>query len=133
MVSHGHCMFVRPCPSGVANRTRRGEVWTIDPLFHRKRQSSPHRHPRALPGRKDYAILAWLVHLKSPDGGPEFNLAQPAAGMEDIRAALSGFDRATASAIAGVTEQELDDLLAAIRRKGHVDGRGDGHRRDQCR
>ena len=53
------------------------------------------------------------------EGGP-INLAQPVSGMEELRAALVGFNRTNAAAIAGVTEQELQDLLAAIRRKGHV-------------
>ena len=54
------------------------------------------------------------------DGGP-VTLAQPVQGLDDLRAALDGFDRATAARDRRAsTEQELDDLLAAIRRKGEV-------------
>ena len=116
MVSHGHNTGMFNPAVSIRATARRGEVWTIDPLFTETAKFST-RHLAPYPG-KDYAILAWLVH-EILDGGP-INLAQPVAGMEELRAALSGFDRATASAIAGVTEQELDDLLAAIRRKGHV-------------
>jgi anaerobic selenocysteine-containing dehydrogenase len=100
----------------IRGTARRGEVWTIDPLFTETAKFST-RHLAPYPG-KDYAILAWLVH-EILVGGP-ISLAQPVTGLEELRAALAGFDRATASAIAGVTERELDDLLAAIRRKGHV-------------
>ena len=116
MVSHGHNTGMFNPAVSIRGTARRGEVWTIDPLFTETAKFST-RHLAPYPG-KDYAILAWLVH-EILDGGP-INLAQPVTGLEELRAALAGFDRATASAIAGVTERELDDLLAAIRRKGHV-------------
>jgi anaerobic selenocysteine-containing dehydrogenase len=116
MVSHGHNtgMFNPGAPIRAA--ARRGEVWTIDPLLTETAKYST-RHLAPYPGQ-DYAILAWLTR-EILEGGP-INLAQPVAGIEELRTALAGFDRATAAAISGVTEQELDDLLAAIRRKGHV-------------
>lgn len=46
--------------------------------------------------------------------------AQPVQGLDELRAALEGYDRATASRVSGVSEGELDDLLAAIRRHGGV-------------
>src|SRR5258708_22261475 len=82
-----------------------------------KTAKNPPRPLARYPG-KDYAILAWVAR-EILDGGP-IALAQPVCGIEELRAALAGFDRATAAAISGVTERELDDLLAAIRRKGHV-------------
>jgi anaerobic selenocysteine-containing dehydrogenase len=116
MVSHGHNtgMFNPGAPIRAA--ARRGEVWTIDPLLTETAKYST-RHLAPYPG-KDYAILAWLAR-EILAGGP-IDLAQPVCGLEELRAALAGFDRATAAAISGVTEQELADLLAAIRRKGHV-------------
>ena len=116
MVSHGHNtgMFNPGAPIRAA--AKRGEVWTIDPLLTETAKYST-RHIAPHPG-KDYAILAWLAR-EVLDGGP-IDLAQPVCGLEELRAALAGFDRATAAAISGVTERELDDLLAAIRRKGHV-------------
>jgi anaerobic selenocysteine-containing dehydrogenase len=116
MVSHGHNTGMFNPASYIRNIARRGEVWTIDPLQTETAKFST-RHIAPYPG-KDYAILAWLTR-EVLEGGP-MDLAQPVAGMEELRTALAGFDRATAAAIAGVTEQELDELLAAIRRKGHV-------------
>ena len=117
MVSHGHNtgMF-NPAGPIRAIVKRGGEIWTIDPLRTETAKFSS-RHIAPYPG-KDYAILAWLVR-EVIDGGP-VTLAQPVQGLDDLRAALDGFDRATAARIAGVEEQELDDLLAAIRRKGEV-------------
>jgi anaerobic selenocysteine-containing dehydrogenase len=116
MVSHGHNTGMFNPALHIRAAAKRGEVWTIDPLLTETAKYST-RHIAPYPG-KDYAILAWLTR-EILDGGP-INLAQPVAGMEELRAALAGFDRATAAAIAGVTEGELEDLLAAIRRKGHV-------------
>jgi anaerobic selenocysteine-containing dehydrogenase len=116
MVSHGHNTGMFNPALHIRAAAKRGEVWTIDPLLTETAKYST-RHIAPYPG-KDYAILAWLTR-EILDGGP-INLAQPVTGMEELRAALAGFDRATAAAIAGVTEGELEDLLAAIRRKGHV-------------
>ncbi len=75
------------------------------------------RHIAAYPG-KDYAILAWLTReILDSD---LFNPKQRINGLEALRAALEGYDRAKAAEIAGVSEQELEDLLAAVRRKRRV-------------
>jgi anaerobic selenocysteine-containing dehydrogenase len=116
MVSHGHNTGMFNPALHIRGAAKRGEVWTIDPLLTETATYST-RHIAPYPG-KDYAILAWLVR-EILDGGP-LDLAQPVVGLEELRSALAGFDRATAAAIAGVEEQELDDLLAAIRRRGHV-------------
>jgi anaerobic selenocysteine-containing dehydrogenase len=116
MVSHGHNTGMFNPALYIRGAAKRGEVWTIDPLLTETAKYST-RHLAPFPG-KDYAILAWLAR-EILEGGP-INLAQPVTGMAELRAALAGFDRATAAAIAGVKEQDLEDLLAAIRRKGHV-------------
>jgi anaerobic selenocysteine-containing dehydrogenase len=41
-------------------------------------------------------------------------------GLEELRALLKDYDRAKAASIAGVSEQDLEDLLAAVRRKRRV-------------
>jgi anaerobic selenocysteine-containing dehydrogenase len=117
MVSHGHNtgMF-NPAGPIRAVTARGGEIWTIDPLRTETAKFST-RHVAPYPG-KDYAILAWLVR-EVIDGGP-LAPAQPIDGLDRLRAALDGFDRATAARIAGVTEEELAALLAAIRRRGGV-------------
>lgn len=116
MVSHGHNTGMYNPAIPIRAAAARGEVWTIDPLFTETAKFSS-RHIAPYPG-KDYAILAWLVR-EILDGGP-IDLAQPVQGLEDLRAALAGYDLATAAAVAGVPESDLTDLLAAIRRHGHV-------------
>ena len=116
MVSHGHNTGMFNPAGPIRAIARRGEVWTIDPLRTETAKFST-RHIAPYPG-KDYAILAWLVH-EILAGGPMCP-AQPIAGLDELRGALAGFTRAIAAAIAGVPEQELDDLLAAIRRHGGV-------------
>lgn len=116
MVSHGHNTGMFNPAGPIRAMARRGDVWTIDPLRTETAKFST-RHIQPYPG-KDYAILAWLVR-EIIDGGP-MKPAQPVQGLEDLRAALDGFTLATAAAIAGVPEQDLVDLLAAIRRQGYV-------------
>jgi anaerobic selenocysteine-containing dehydrogenase len=116
MVSHGHNTGMFNPARLIRAAAARGEVWTIDPLFTETAKFST-RHIAPYPG-KDYAILAWLVR-EILDGGP-VNLAQPVSGLDELRSTVAGFDRASAAAISGVTERELADLLAAIRKKGHV-------------
>jgi anaerobic selenocysteine-containing dehydrogenase len=116
MVSHGHNTGMFNPAGPIRAAAARGQVWTIDPLFTETAKFS-NRHIAPYPG-KDYAILAWLAH-EILDGGP-IDLAQPVQGLEELKAALAGFDRATAAEIAGVPEQDLIDLLAAVRKAGHV-------------
>lgn len=116
MVSHGHNTGMFNPPTWIRATAARGEVWTIDPLRTETAKFST-RHIAPYPG-KDYAILAWLAR-EILAGGP-LHPAQPIKGLESLRAALKGFDRRSASAIAGVAEDDLQDLLVAIRRKGRV-------------
>ena len=116
MVSHAHNTGMFNPAVWIKAAAKRGEVWTIDPVRTQTARFST-RHIAAYPG-KDYAILAWLTR-EIIDGGP-FDPKQPINGLEELRSALEGYDRAKAADIAGVTEQELADLLAAVRRKGCV-------------
>ena len=116
MVSHGHNTGMFNPAVHIRAAAKRGAVWTIDPLFTETARYST-RHIAPYPG-KDYAILAWLTR-EILDGGP-INLAQPVHGIDALRTALAGFDRAKAAAIAGVSQSDLDELLAAIRKAGHV-------------
>lgn len=116
MVSHGHITRMYNPAKHIRATAKRGEVWTIDPLRTETAKFST-RHIQPWPG-KDYAILAWLVR-EVLEGGP-IDLAQPVQGMEKLRAALDGYDLSTAAAVAGVPEEAMTDLLAAIRRAGHV-------------
>jgi anaerobic selenocysteine-containing dehydrogenase len=116
VVSHAHNTGMFDPVSWIRAVAKRGEVWTIDPVLTQTARLST-RHIAAHPG-KDYAILAWVVR-ELIDGGP-CTPKQPVTGLPELRAALEGYDRAKAAEIAGVTEQELDDLLAAIRRTGRV-------------
>ncbi|HTV96273.1 MAG TPA: molybdopterin-dependent oxidoreductase [Steroidobacteraceae bacterium] len=116
MVSHAHNTGMFNPAVWIRAAARRGEVWTIDPVRTETAKFST-RHIAAYPG-KDYAILAWLTR-EIIDGGP-LNPQQAIDGLPALRAALEGYDRAKAADIAGVSEQELEDLLAAIRRKGRA-------------
>ena len=116
MVSHAHNTGMFNPAQHIRAVAARGEVWTIDPVFTETAKFST-RHVAAWPG-KDYAILAWLVR-EVIAGGP-LDLPQPVDGLDELTARLSDYTRDKAAAIAGVSEGELDDLLAAIRRHGKI-------------
>ncbi len=114
MVSHAHNTGMFNPAVWIKAVAARGEVWTIDPLFTETAKFST-RHIAAYPG-KDYAILAWLIR-EIIDGGP-LQPRQPLNGLDELRAALEGYDLDAAAAIAGVDPKDMQDLLAAIRRQG---------------
>lgn len=117
MVSHGDNNGMWDPATWLRSITERGgEIWTIDPVRTATANLST-GHIQPYPG-KDYAILAWVVRELIAEGPctPRF----PIEGLDELRAALEGYDRAKAAEIAGVPEQDLVDLLAAIRRKGRV-------------
>ncbi len=116
VVSHAHNTGMFNPARWIREVARRGEVWTIDPRRTETAGFST-RHLAACPG-KDYAILAWLTR-EIIDGGPCYP-QQAISGLEDLRQALAGYDRSTAARVAGVGEEALADLLAAIRRRGKV-------------
>ncbi len=116
MVSHAHNTGMFNPPYWIKSVAARGQVWVIDPVFTETAKYST-RHIAAYPG-KDYAILAWLVK-EIIDGGP-LKPKQKVQGLDELRAALEGYDRAKAAAIAEVDEQDLEDLLAAVRKYGRV-------------
>jgi anaerobic selenocysteine-containing dehydrogenase len=115
MVSHAHNtgMFNPGMWLKKINK-RGGEIWTIDPVRTETVNYSA-GHIAAYPG-KDYAILAWITK-ELIDNGP-LTPKQPVQGLERLRAVLEDYTRAKAAAIAGVTEQECQALLDAIRRRG---------------
>jgi anaerobic selenocysteine-containing dehydrogenase len=114
MVSHAHNtgMF-NPGSWLKAINKRGGEIWVIDPV-RTETANFAKGHIAAYPGR-DYAILAWVTR-EIIAGGP-FNPQQPIKNLDKLKDVLKDYNRAKAAAIAGVQEQELEDLLAAIRRK----------------
>ncbi|MGP0032739.1 MAG: molybdopterin-dependent oxidoreductase [Acidimicrobiales bacterium] len=117
MISHGDNNGMWDPATWLRSITKRGgEIWTIDPHFTATANLST-GHIAAYPG-KDYAILAWIVK-EIIDNGP-LKPKQPVQGLDELRAALGGYDRATAAEVAGVTEEEIQDLLDAIRRAGIV-------------
>jgi len=117
MVSHAHNTGIyKPGNMFKDIKARGGEIWVIDPL---KTETADFAvgHIRAFPG-KDYAVLAWVVRelLENGPCAP----AQPVRHLDELRALLTGYDRAFASAVSGVPEEQMQALLDAIRKHGRV-------------
>ena len=113
MVSHAHNTgMYKPGGFLKAINKRGGEIWVLDPVESETVKFAK-GHIAAYPGR-DYAVLAWVVRELLADG--PLNPQQPINNMDKLRAMLKDYERATAAEIAGVPEQQLQDLLDAIRR-----------------
>jgi anaerobic selenocysteine-containing dehydrogenase len=121
VVSHGHFSAL-PMPAARLREVtaRGGEVWVVDPR-RTETAAVASRHLAIRPGT-DYAVLAYLVCELLADGADTDYLAEHASGVPQLAAAVAPYDLRTAAARAGVTEADLADLLAAVRRHGRVAG-----------
>ena len=116
MVSHAHNTGMFNPAQWIKAVTARGAVWTIDPVRTETARFST-RHLAPLPGR-DHAILAFLVRevLEGGFAAP----AQPVTGLDELRAAVSAYDREHAAGVAGVDPADLAELAATMHRSGKV-------------
>ena len=113
VVSHGHTVGM-PNPTGaIRDLAKRAQVWVVDPR-HTETARLATRHLAPRPGT-DYAVLAFLVRevLRS---GVEV-LVQ---GVDELAAAVEPFTLAHAAEVADVSQAELSELLAAVRRAGRI-------------
>jgi anaerobic selenocysteine-containing dehydrogenase len=114
MVSHAHNTgMYQPGMFLKAINKRGGEIWVIDPV-RTETVDYAKGHIAAFPG-KDYAVLAWLVR-EIIAAGP-LDPRQPVNNLDRLSDLLADYDRATASAISGVPEAQMQELLDAIRRR----------------
>lgn len=113
MVSHAHNtgMF-QPGMWLKAINKRGGEIWVIDPV-RTETVDYARGHLAAFPG-KDYAVLAWILREILAD--PSFKPVQAVVGREALVRLLADYDLKKASAISGVPAEDIQALLAAIRR-----------------
>ncbi|MHB8467688.1 MAG: molybdopterin-containing oxidoreductase family protein, partial [Acidimicrobiales bacterium] len=118
VVSHGHStMFSNPVERIRAARAR-GPVFVLDPRVSETAALADH-HLAARPGT-DYAVLAHVVRAVT---GPALDVAaltERANGVEELRAAVAGFDRATVAALTGLAPSQLDELVAAVVKAGRL-------------
>ena len=121
VVSHGHSNAISaPLVRLHRHRARGGEVWVIDPRrTETARAADRHLGPR--PG-SDWLVLAHLVRALLPEPGTTADTAlrDRAAGVDVLRAALEPFAPDVTSAGTGIPREDLDGLVAAVRRHGRV-------------
>lgn len=118
MISHGHTVAMpNPAPT-IKAAAARGEVWVIDPR-HSETAGFASHHMAPLPGT-DYAILAYLVRELLRQGGDAEALARRAVEAEALRAAVEPFDLERAARISGVGAEQLQALLASVRKAGRL-------------
>ena len=121
VVSHGHSNAIpSPLRRLRHHRAQGGELWVVDPRRTETARVAD-RHLVPQPG-SDWLVLAHLVRALMPDPGtPEDDaLRQRAVGVDELRAALAGLTPAVTCGGTGIAVEDLDDLVAAVRRHGRV-------------
>ena len=119
VVSHGHFnAFPDPVTRLRELAADEREVWVIDPRrTETARLATRFLQPR--PGT-DWILLAHLVRSLLEDGADTVFLAEHASGVERLRAAVAPFDRDAVLRGTGLPGDDVDDLLAALRRHPRV-------------
>ncbi|MEO8693405.1 MAG: molybdopterin-dependent oxidoreductase [Acidimicrobiales bacterium] len=118
VVSHGHTSMLGNPVVALREMTETGEIWTIDPRrTETARLSTRHLAPR--PGT-DYAIFAFLVRELLRSGADQQYVRDHTVGVESLAASVEPFTAIRAAEITELSVEELEGLLAAIRRAGTV-------------
>jgi anaerobic selenocysteine-containing dehydrogenase len=115
VVSHGHTVGL-PNPRGaIRDLAKHAELWVVDPRHtETARLATHHLAPR--PGT-DYAVLAYLVREVLRYGAdPDV----PTQDADRLVAAVEPFTLQHSAAVADVSEAQLTQLLASIRRAGRI-------------
>ncbi|TDO17294.1 anaerobic selenocysteine-containing dehydrogenase [Mycobacterium sp. BK086] len=115
VVSHGHTVGM-PNPRGLfRDIAKRAQLWVVDPRrTETARLATRHLAPR--PGT-DYAVLGFLVREILRDGA---DTDVPVQDLDILAAAVEPFTAEHAAALADVEQTDLEDLLAAVRKAGHL-------------
>jgi anaerobic selenocysteine-containing dehydrogenase len=118
VVSHGHTSMLGNPVVAMRDMTEDGEIWTIDPRrTETARLSTRHLAPR--PGT-DYAIFAFLVRELLRSGADHEYVRNNTVGVESLADSVEPFTVARTAEITELDVDELQALLAAIRRAGIV-------------
>jgi anaerobic selenocysteine-containing dehydrogenase len=124
VVSHGHSNSM-PDPVRRLRDHRRtredgrtGELWVVDP--RRTETAALADHHLQIRGGTDHVLLAHLVRELLHDGADHAYLAAHADGVAQLREAVAPFDLATTASRTGLAPEQIDGLVAAVRRHGHV-------------
>jgi anaerobic selenocysteine-containing dehydrogenase len=119
VVSHGHSNAI---PDPVRRlrefRARGGELFVIDP--RRTETAAMADHHLAIRPSTDHILLAHLVREVLADGADRDYLAEHCTGLDELRQVVAPFDRTTVAGRCGIDVQQIDTLVAAIRRHARV-------------
>jgi anaerobic selenocysteine-containing dehydrogenase len=121
VVSHGHSNAIpSPLRRLRRHRARGGEIWVVDPRRTETARIAD-RHLAVRPG-SDWLVLAHLVRGLLPESGTSEDdaLQARATGVDDLRRALEPLSPDVTSSGTGVALEDLDELVAAVRRHGRV-------------
>lgn len=113
VVSHGHTSALADPITALRRLAARNGLWVLDPRrTESARLATRHLAPR--PGR-DYVVLGYVLRELLAHGADAGYLREHAAGVHELECAVARFDRDYAAARSGLSEDTLDDLVAAVR------------------
>ncbi len=113
VISHGHAGSVVDPVVALRRIAREHGLWVVDP----RRSESARLATRHLAIRAgaDPALLAYVVRALLDDGVDHEYVARHVEGLDDLRAAVAPWTAPLAAARTGLSVDDLDALVAAIR------------------
>ncbi|MFI5048053.1 MAG: molybdopterin-dependent oxidoreductase [Acidimicrobiia bacterium] len=118
VVSHGHNIALSDPITAIRAVRDHADVWVLDPRLTETARLASH-HLATRPG-SDYAVLAFLIRELLVEGADREVLEHRTIGRDELAAAVEPYRLQRAADIAGVAEQDLVALLAAVRAAGPV-------------
>jgi anaerobic selenocysteine-containing dehydrogenase len=114
VVSHGGFSYFPDPVRSLRKVTQQGEVWVLDPRrTETARLATHHLTPR---GGTDFAVLAHVIREVLRAGADWEYIEAHTTKVDTLRELVERFDAATTSTISGISERDLAELLAAVRR-----------------
>ena len=118
VVSHGGFSYFPDPIRYLRTVARRGEVWVFDPRrTETARLGTHHLSPRS---GTDFAVLGYLLRELLGEGADTEYLALHARHVDELRRLVEPLDLAATSELTGLTTEDLQALVAAVRRHGRL-------------
>ncbi len=118
VVSHGHMNSFPDPVRRLRALAAHGELWVIDP--RRTESAELATHNLAIRPDTDWALVAHTVREILRSGADEEYLDRHVDGLEALAAAVAPFELDLTAAVTGLTTEEIEGFVAAVRRHGRI-------------
>ncbi|MCW2623084.1 MAG: putative dehydrogenase [Frankiales bacterium] len=118
IVSHGHTSAMSNPTARLKRQLEQGELWVLDPRRTETGRMAT-RHLQNRPG-SDAFVLGFLVRELLEEGADHAYLEEHGSDIGRLAEAVAPLTAERVAEATGLAEQDLHDLLAAVRRAGRI-------------